>query len=66
MDVVCDGLRASKQLVKSLLSTGTGWCRRIANNPKGEYTHKVNNMKVNRRKDERLREATSCQRKKEM
>ncbi|KAM3560590.1 hypothetical protein MY1884_002846 [Beauveria asiatica] len=53
-----DSLRSSKQLVKSLLTAGDRWCARIANNPKGEYTHKVNNMKVNRRKNERLREAT--------
>lgn len=32
---------------------------RIANNPTGELTHKINNMKVNRRKNERLREANS-------
>ncbi|OAA64775.1 hypothetical protein ISF_04185 [Cordyceps fumosorosea ARSEF 2679] len=62
---ICDSLRASKQLVKSLLSAGNGWCKRIANNPKGEFTHKVNNMKVNRRKNERLREATSMQKKEE-
>ncbi|KAJ3486620.1 hypothetical protein NLG97_g6575 [Lecanicillium saksenae] len=63
---MCDSLRSSKQLVKSLLSAGSGWCMRIANNPKGEFTHKVNNMKVNRRKNERLREATNSQKKEEM
>ncbi len=56
---MADSLRKSKQLVKSLLTAGTGWCMRIANNPKGEFMHKINNMKVNRRKTERLREATS-------
>ncbi|KAH8712953.1 hypothetical protein HC256_006126 [Beauveria bassiana] len=60
-----DSLRSSKQLVKSLLTAGDRWCARIANNPRGEYTHKVNNMKVNQRKNERLREATSARRKKE-
>ncbi|OAA52361.1 hypothetical protein BBO_00202 [Beauveria brongniartii RCEF 3172] len=62
---VSDSLRSSKQLVKSLLTAGDRWCARIANNPKGEHTHKVNNMKVNRRKNERLREATSARKKKE-
>lgn len=52
---MCNGLRASKQLVKSLFSAGDGWDRRIANNPKGEFMHKINNMKVNHRKNERNR-----------
>lgn len=60
---ICDSLRASKQLVKSLLTAGDGWPMRIANNPHGEFTHKVNNMKVNRRKNEKLRQATTSQRK---
>ncbi|TQV97489.1 hypothetical protein IF1G_03232 [Cordyceps javanica] len=60
---ICESLRSSKQLVKSLLVDT--FIKRIANNPGGEFTHKINNMKVNRRKTERLREATSAQKKEE-
>ncbi|KAJ6788806.1 hypothetical protein PWT90_02809 [Aphanocladium album] len=58
---ICESLRGSKQMVKSLFSAGNGWCMRVANNPQGEFMHKRNNMKVNLRKTVRLREVTNSQ-----
>ncbi|KAI6778270.1 uncharacterized protein J7T54_004177 [Emericellopsis cladophorae] len=43
-------LRISKQVLKSVMTMGDGWIRRIANNPMGELNQKIDNQRCNLKK----------------
>ena len=43
-------LRISKQVLKSVMTTGDGWAIRVANNPNGELRGKVDNIRCNLKK----------------
>ncbi|KAG9254365.1 uncharacterized protein F5Z01DRAFT_674111 [Emericellopsis atlantica] len=43
-------LRISKQVLKSVMTLGDGWIRRVANNPMAELNQKIDNQRCNLKK----------------